>query len=70
MGEWLEQGGEQSAVRAGERWPVIAELALQDGELVSQGEDLGVLVPVAHRQPPQQGEGVGRGQVGQSQQHD
>ena len=70
MGEWLEQGGEQSAVRCGERRAVIAELALQDGELVSQGEDLGVLVPVAHRQQPQQGEGVGRGQVGQSQQRD
>jgi hypothetical protein len=38
--------------------------------LVPQREDLDVFVSVAHRQQPQQGEGVGRGEVGQARQHE
>ena len=45
------------------------EVALEHGELVAQGEDLDVLVTVAHRQQPQDGEGVGDGQIGQTKQH-
>jgi hypothetical protein len=44
-------------------------VALQYRELVAQGEDLGVLVTVTHRQRPQHGEGVGDGQIGQANQH-
>ena len=44
-------------------------LPLQDRELVTQREDLRVLVPVAHRQQPQQREHVRHTEIGQSQQH-
>jgi hypothetical protein len=43
------------------------QLPFEDGDLVAQREDLGVLVPVAHRQKPQQRESVGYTEVGQSQ---
>jgi hypothetical protein len=36
---------------------------------VTQGKDLDVLVPIAHRQQPQRGEGVGDGEAGKTQQH-
>jgi hypothetical protein len=64
----VEQSGEHGAVGGGERG--LAGLALQDEELVPQGKDLDVLVPVAHRQQAQEREGVGHGEVGQTQQHD
>jgi hypothetical protein len=38
--------------------------------LVPEREDLDFLLPAAHRQQPQQREGVGRGEVSQAQQHD
>jgi hypothetical protein len=41
-------------------------LALQHGELVAQGQDFGVLVPVAHWEQAQHREGVRHGQVGKS----
>jgi hypothetical protein len=43
------------------------QLPLQDGELVSEGEDLGVLGPVTHRQQAQHRQRVGRAGVCQSQ---
>jgi hypothetical protein len=46
-----------------------AQLPPQDGELVAQREDLGVLVPVVQRQQPQERESVGYAEVGQSKQH-
>jgi hypothetical protein len=46
------------------------DLALQDGELVAQREDLDVLVHDARRQQAHEGEHVGQRQVGQSQEHD
>lgn len=48
----------------------FADLALQDHELVPQGEDLDVLAAVARRQQAQEREGVGRGEVGQTKEHD
>jgi hypothetical protein len=53
--------------RLGERR--CADLAVQDQQLVAQGEDLDVLVPIAHEQDPQQGHGVRHDKVGQPQQH-
>jgi hypothetical protein len=64
----VEQAGEHHAIRAGERG--FADLALQDEELVAQGEDLDVLVTVAHGQQPQKREGVRHSEIGQAQQHD
>ncbi|MEU5957920.1 hypothetical protein [Streptomyces sp. NPDC047525] len=48
---------------------LIAEPTLQDGELVTQREDLDVLVVVVHRDQPQGGEGVSDGDAGQSKEH-
>jgi hypothetical protein len=64
----VEQAGEDCAVGVGEGG--LADLALQNQQLVSEGKDLDVLVLVAHRQQTKEGEGVGRGEVGQAQQHD
>jgi hypothetical protein len=64
----VEQAGEHRAVGVGERG--LADLALQDQQLVPQREDLDVFVPLAHRQQPQKREGVGHGEVGQAKQHD
>jgi hypothetical protein len=44
-------------------------LVFKDGDLVTQNEDLHVLVPIAHGKQPQRGEGVRDGQVGQAKQH-
>jgi hypothetical protein len=64
----VEQAGEQRTVGVGEHG--LADLALQDQQLVPQREDLDIFVPLAHRQQPQEREGVGHGEVGQAQQHD
>jgi hypothetical protein len=45
---------------------VFAELTLQHGDLVAQGKDLRVLVPVAHRQQAQHHQRVRDGRVRQS----
>jgi len=66
--EVVEQADEDRAVGVGEGG--LADLALQDQELVPQREDFDVLLSVAHRQQAQEREGVGRGEVGQTQQHD
>ncbi len=45
----------------------LVDLALQDGELVAQREDLDVLIHVTARKQPHEGEHVRQRQVGQSQ---
>ncbi|MFD3558300.1 hypothetical protein ACFWVU_01335 [Streptomyces sp. NPDC058686] len=47
----------------------LVDLPLQHGELMAQCQDLGILVMVAHREDPYQGEHARQGQVGQSQQY-
>jgi hypothetical protein len=64
----VQQPGEHHAIRVGERG--FADLALQDEELVAQGEDLDVLVTLAHGQEPQKRERVRHSKIGQAQQHD
>ncbi|MGW1093680.1 hypothetical protein ACWD4L_47930 [Streptomyces sp. NPDC002596] len=64
----VEQAGEDSAVGVRERG--LADLALQDEQLVPKCKVLDVFVPVAHRQQAQEREGFGRGEVGQAQQHE
>ncbi|WP_406079168.1 hypothetical protein [Micromonospora sp. NBC_00858] len=48
---------------------LLAQLALQHHDLVAQGRDLHILVPIAHRQQAQHRERVRHTQVRQSQQH-
>lgn len=66
--EVVEQAGEDSAVSGAECG--LADLTLQDQQLMPQRQDLDVFVPVAHRQQAKEREGVGCGEVGQAQQHD
>nr|WP_259405193.1 hypothetical protein [Microbispora sp. H10830] len=63
---------------SGEKGPVFgsgsdsgvgAELAFKDGDLVTQDENLHVLVPIAHGEQPQRGERVRDGEVGQAKEH-
>ena len=63
----VEQAGEDGAAGLGEGGS--ADMGLQNHELVSERKDLDVLVAVAHRQQAKDGEGVGRSEVGQAQQH-
>jgi len=54
--EVVEQAGEDCSVSVGERG--LADLALKDEQLVTEGKDLDVFVPVTHRQQAQQGEAL------------
>lgn len=49
-GEPVQYGGEEYAVGRSE--PGFGDLALKDGQLVAEGENLDALVGVAHRQQP------------------
>ncbi|MER6004046.1 hypothetical protein ABT120_36155 [Nonomuraea angiospora] len=63
-----QEGGEEGPVLQHEsHLGVSAELSFKNGDLVAQGKDLDVLVPIAHRRQPQRGEGVRYGQVGQAE---
>ena len=68
-GERVQQRGQQRPVSRSEPDLLAAQLPLQDRDLMAESEDLGVLVPVAHRQQPQQRERVRHAEVRQSQQH-
>ncbi|MFD8381424.1 hypothetical protein ACFV2X_23295 [Streptomyces sp. NPDC059679] len=68
FGEVVQQAGEDGTVAVGEAR--LADLTPQDQQLLPEYEDLDVLVSVAHRQEAQERQGVGRGEVGQAQQHD
>jgi hypothetical protein len=62
----VQQRCKEGTIGWGEPRSFVAQLSLQHGELVAQGQDLGVLVPVAHREQPQHREGIRHGQVGKS----
>ncbi|KMS75166.1 hypothetical protein ACM01_10990 [Streptomyces viridochromogenes] len=68
--EPVQQRGQEHPVTRGEPHPIPAEPAFQHRDLMTQREDLRVLVLVAHRQQPQQGEHVRHTQTGKSKQHD
>ncbi|MDW6063963.1 hypothetical protein SAZ11_45930 [Streptomyces sp. FXJ1.4098] len=68
FGQVAQKAGEDGTVAVGEAR--LADLTLQDQQLVPEYEDLDVLVSVAHRQEAQERQGVGRGEVSQAQQHD
>ncbi|MEE4599218.1 hypothetical protein V2J94_46730 [Streptomyces sp. DSM 41524] len=65
----VEQRCQERAVGQREANALLAELAFQHGDLVAQGEDLRVLVPVGHRQQAQHPERVCHAQVSQPQKH-
>ncbi len=54
----MKQGGEKRPVGRGE--PGFVDLALQDGELVAQRQDLDIFVGVSHRQEPEKPDHAGR----------
>ncbi|MGW3045578.1 hypothetical protein ACWC9T_37425 [Kitasatospora sp. NPDC001159] len=64
----VKQPREDRAVRVGEGG--LADLALQDEELVPERKDLDVFLTIAHRQQAQERQRVDCGEVGQAQQHD
>jgi hypothetical protein len=66
--EVVEQSREHHAIGLGERG--LADLALQDDELVPQRQDLDVLLLIAHGQEAHERERIRQGEVGQAQQHD
>ncbi|MDT3446507.1 MULTISPECIES: hypothetical protein [unclassified Pseudofrankia] len=66
----MQEHGEQGAIGGLELDPLAVELALQHGDLMSQREDLDVLVTVTAGQQAQQREGVGDTEVGQPKQHE
>jgi hypothetical protein len=70
-GKPVEESRGQGSVGGGEANPVTVgvEPVLENGDLVAQGQDLYVLVPVAGRQQPQHGQPVRYGQVRQSKHH-
>jgi hypothetical protein len=45
----MQERREERTIGWGEPHLFVAQLALQHGELVAQGQDFSVLVPVAHR---------------------
>lgn len=51
--EPVQQGSQERPVARGEPRPGGAHLPLQDRDLMAQGQDLHVLVPVAYRQQAQ-----------------
>ena len=65
----VQQGSQERPVAREEAWPGRAWLPLQDRDLVTQHQDLRVLIRVAHWQEPQQREHVRHAEVDQSQQY-
>ncbi|WP_207786274.1 hypothetical protein [Micromonospora globispora] len=51
--EPVQHGGQERSVAGGEPRRGLAQMSLQDRDLVAQRQDLYVLVPVAHRKQPQ-----------------
>jgi hypothetical protein len=55
-GQLVQERGEECPLGRSEAGSI--DLALQDGQLVAQREDLDVLVHIVHRQQPHEGEHV------------
>jgi hypothetical protein len=51
--EPVQQGGQERSVARAEPRPGLAQLSLQDRYLMTQRQDLHLLIPVAHRKKPQ-----------------
>ncbi|MDX3109411.1 hypothetical protein [Nonomuraea angiospora] len=71
VGQRGQESGEKGPVLGRESHPrLVAELSSQDGDLVTQGENLDILVPIPHREQTERGERVRDGEVGQAKEHD
>ncbi|WP_285703303.1 hypothetical protein [Microtetraspora sp. NBRC 16547] len=44
-------------------------MPFKDGDLVTQGENLDILVTISQREQPQRREGVRDGEIGQAEEH-
>jgi hypothetical protein len=65
----MDQAGEHRPVRGREPNLLLVQLPFEDSDLVAKDEDLGILVPVTHREQPQQRHRVRHAEVDQSNQH-
>jgi hypothetical protein len=63
------QGSQERPVARSEPRPGLAQLPLQDRDLVTQRHDLHVFVPVTHQEQPQKRERARHTQIGKSKQH-
>jgi hypothetical protein len=68
-GSWCSRAASHARSAGGEPDLLAVRSPFEDGDLVPERQDLGVFVPVAHREQPQQHERVGHTEVGQSKQH-
>jgi hypothetical protein len=69
-GQRRQESGKEGPVLGREsHFGVSTELAFKDGDLVTQDENLHILVPIAHGEQPQRGERVRNGEVGQAKEH-
>jgi hypothetical protein len=59
----VQERREEGPVTRGEPHLLFAQLAFQHRDLMAQGEDLHILVPVIHREQPEHGEHVRGGQA-------
>ncbi|MDO0910939.1 hypothetical protein QQM39_08745 [Streptomyces sp. DT2A-34] len=66
----MEEGRRKRPVARVEPELLPVQLPFQNADLVAQGQDLDIFLPVAHRQQSQHRERVRHTQVRQSQQHD
>ncbi len=64
-----QQSSKERTILRRERHPVPTELSFKDGDLVTQNQDLHILLAVAHRQKPHGSKSMGDSQVGEAQQH-
>ncbi|MCT9929920.1 hypothetical protein N5079_06765 [Planotetraspora sp. A-T 1434] len=69
-GQRRQECGEKGPVFRGESHSGVgAESPFKDADLVTQGENLDILVPISQRQQPQRREGVRDGEIGQAKEH-
>jgi hypothetical protein len=65
----VQQRRQERPIARREPYSITTELALEHCDLMAEGQDLRIFVPVVPRQQTQQRERVGHSQVDQSQQH-
>jgi hypothetical protein len=65
-----QECGEEGPIHGSEPHSPVAGLAFRDGDLVARGEDLGVLVVLAHGQETEGGEQIHDGAMDETEQHE
>jgi hypothetical protein len=64
-----QQCRQERSVLGSKSRALTTKLALQDAQLVAQGEDLDVLLAVGHRQQSPRSESIADSEVGEAEQH-